>query len=81
MFSNENSNMFGHEEKKERKKVTKMKDMFEIPEGCKKKMEKKEATIIKKLDKDKKELPKGKTEARIGELKKNIAKGVEFAKK
>jgi len=73
MFSNENTNMYGHEEKKERKKIVKMKDMFEIPQGTMEKIEKKEATIIKKLDKDKKDkVVKNTTDTRLGELKKGI---------
>ena len=50
MFENENVGLIGAKEKKEKKKIIKMKDVFEVPSGKAKLYEKKEKIINDKIE-------------------------------
>jgi hypothetical protein len=65
MFEKENVGLIGAEEKKERKKVIKMKDVFVIPDHLKHKYHKKEKHIKPKE-------PTAKSQTRMTDLKKTI---------
>lgn len=75
MFANENVGLIGADDKKERKKVIKMKDVFEIPKHKITQYCKKEKVVEKSIKERKKDLEKKKEIVRMDSQAAKLEKG------